>query len=130
MNILHNVIDLNINIASLEGFGLSTLESMSVGKPIFVTATGGLTRQAIDPDTLEVYGVALNPDFTTTIGTQDVPYLNEDYVSNTKIAKSLYDFYSMSLNEREELGQKAKKYVENNFSYQEMISKWVTSLDF
>ena len=129
MNILHNVIDLNINIASLEGFGLSTLESMCVGKPILVTKTGGLTRQIINPDTLEIHGIALNPDFTTTVGTQDVPYLNEDYTSNTKVAKSLYDFYSLSIEEKTILGNKAKIYAENNFSYQKMISKWVSSLE-
>ena len=67
--------------------------------------------------TFEVNGIALKPTTTMLSGSQSVPYLNEDYVSNTKIAKSLYDFYSMSLEEREELGQKAIKYVKNNFPY-------------
>ena len=39
---LYNLCDLTINIADAEGFGLSTLESLSSGKPIIVNMTGAL----------------------------------------------------------------------------------------
>lgn len=130
VNILHNVVDLSVNISCLEGFGLSTLESMCVGKPMLGTMTGGLSRQLINPDTLEVHGIALKPDFTSTIGTQNIPYLNEDYVSNTKISNALLDFYSLDYEKRKKIGQRALKYVKENFNYDKMIQSWLNSLDF
>ena len=130
VNILHNVVDLSVNISCLEGFGLSTLESMCVGKPMLGTMTGGLSRQLINPDTLEVHGIELKPDFTSTIGTQNIPYLNEDYVSNTKISNALLDFYSLDYEKRKKIGQRALKYVKENFNYDKMIQSWLNSLDF
>ena len=45
MNILYNVADVTINIASNEGFGLATAESLMAGTPIVVNVTGGLQDQ-------------------------------------------------------------------------------------
>jgi glycosyltransferase involved in cell wall biosynthesis len=45
MNFLYNSVDVYINIASNEGFGLGSLESLTVGTPIVVNVTGGLQDQ-------------------------------------------------------------------------------------
>lgn len=45
MNYLYNAVDLYINIASNEGFGLGSLEALTVGTPIIVNVTGGLQDQ-------------------------------------------------------------------------------------
>jgi glycosyltransferase involved in cell wall biosynthesis len=45
MNYLFNSIDVYINLASNEGFGLGSCEALSVGKPIVVNVTGGLQDQ-------------------------------------------------------------------------------------
>jgi glycosyltransferase involved in cell wall biosynthesis len=45
MNFLYNSIDVYINLASNEGFGLGSCESLHAGKPIIVNVTGGLQDQ-------------------------------------------------------------------------------------
>ena len=45
MNYLFNSIDVYINLASNEGFGLGSCEALTVGKPIVVNVTGGLQDQ-------------------------------------------------------------------------------------
>ena len=42
LNYLYNMADITINVASNEGFGLTTAESVMAGTPIIVTVTGGL----------------------------------------------------------------------------------------
>ena len=45
LNWLYNIADVTINIASNEGFGLGTCESLMAGTPITVNITGGLQDQ-------------------------------------------------------------------------------------
>jgi glycosyltransferase involved in cell wall biosynthesis len=45
LNYLYNIADVTINIASNEGFGLATAESMMAGTPIIVNVTGGMQDQ-------------------------------------------------------------------------------------
>lgn len=45
MNFLYNSADVTVNIASAEGFGLATAESVMSGTPIIVGVTGGLQDQ-------------------------------------------------------------------------------------
>ena len=45
MNYLYNMADVTINLASNEGFGLGTCESLMTGTPIIVNVTGGLQDQ-------------------------------------------------------------------------------------
>ena len=45
LNFLYNIADVQINMASNEGFGLTTCEALMAGTPISVTVTGGLQDQ-------------------------------------------------------------------------------------
>ena len=45
LNYLYNMADVTINVASNEGFGLATAESVMAGTPIIVNVTGGLQDQ-------------------------------------------------------------------------------------
>jgi len=45
LNHLYNMVDVTVNIASNEGFGLGTCESLMAGTPIIVNVTGGLQDQ-------------------------------------------------------------------------------------
>lgn len=45
MNFMHNMADVTINMASNEGFGLTTAESIMAGTPIVSNVTGGLQDQ-------------------------------------------------------------------------------------
>lgn len=128
MNVLHNISDACINIAFAEGFGLATLEAMKVGNPIIATKTGGLTRQVVDHRDGTENGVALDVKLKTLVGSQSVPYIYEDYSDVNEAADAVYKLFSMSNEEREELGQKAKSYVESEFNIQDTIDMWHDSL--
>jgi glycosyltransferase involved in cell wall biosynthesis len=56
MNFLYNITDVTMNIASNEGFGLGTAESLMSGTPIIVNVTGGMQDQC---------GFKLNGKFLT-----------------------------------------------------------------
>jgi glycosyltransferase involved in cell wall biosynthesis len=45
INLLYNSVDVYINLASNEGFGLGSLEALTVGTPIVVNVTGGMQDQ-------------------------------------------------------------------------------------
>ncbi len=128
INILHNISDACINISYAEGFGLATLESMQVGKPIIATKTGGLTRQVVDHRDGSENGVALDVEFQSLVGSQTVPYILEDYVSAETISKAIHKLWNMPDKERKALGQKARNYVLSEFAHQKTIDLWHDSL--
>lgn len=128
MNIFHNVSDASINISFAEGFGLSTLEAMQVGKPIIALKTGGLTRQIVDHRDGTENGVALEVDLQTLVGSQLVPYIYEDYCSNDKIASAIYEIYSWDPEKRRMVGNKAKNYVDSEFNLDITVDKWHQTL--
>lgn len=129
MNILHNISDFCVNISYAEGFGLSTLEAMAVGNPIVAIKTGGLTRQVVDHRDGTENGVALPVELRTLVGSQTVPYIYEDYVSNETTAGAYMKLFEMGPDEREKLGLKAMSYVESEFNYQKTIDAWDRTLN-
>lgn len=129
LNVLYNISDCAINISLAEGFGLTTLEAMQVGKPIIATKTGGLTRQVVNFKTGEENGVALEPELKTLVGSQSVPYIFEDYVSQDKIADAIKKIYDMGNTKRQSLGKKAREYVLENFKYEKTVKEWDKSLE-
>ena len=129
MNILHNIADCCINLAYAEGFGLATLESMQCGNPIIALKTGGLTRQVVDHRDGSENGVALDVDFQSLVGSQQVPYIYEDYGDHKKASDAIMKIYNMPLQERKALGQKARDYVLSEFALQTTIDKWDDSLN-
>lgn len=124
INLLHNISDTCINISYAEGFGLPTLEAMQTGTPIIAPLTGGQIRQVVNAYTGEENGVALPIEMQTLVGSQTVPYIFEDMVSNKTIAEAMLKMYMMGNKERKELGQKAKAYALKEFSYQKTIDLW------
>jgi len=64
LNYLYNIADVTINVASNEGFGLATAESIMAGTPIIVNVTGGLQDQC----GFEIDGKYLTADDYITIG--------------------------------------------------------------
>lgn len=124
INVLHNVSDFCLNISFAEGFGLSTLESMQCGNPIIAVKTGGLTRQVVDHRDGTENGIALDVDFRTMVGSQQVPYIYEDYASTDNIAAAIKKMVEMPEEELASLGAKAMSYVESEFNHQKMIDDW------
>ena len=128
MNALYNISDFTINISFAEGFGLSTLESMTVGKPIIALKTGGLTRQVVDHRDGTENGIALPVELKTLVGSQSVPYIYEDYVTNETTARGILKLYDMGADKRKKLGEKAREYADSEFSMQKTVDAWHESL--
>jgi len=124
INVLYNISDFCINISFAEGFGLGTLEAMNAGIPIIAAKTGGLTRQVVDHRDGTENGVALNIDLKTLVGSQAVPYIYEDYVTNENVAKGIMKLYNMSSTERQNLGIKAHNYARTQFDFNSTIDRW------
>ena len=124
MNILYNISDFCLNISYAEGFGLSTLESMMTGTPIIAAKTGGLTKQVVNDIEGGSNGVALDIDLKTLVGSQNVPYIYEDYVSSENIAKGIMKLYNMDNKKRTKLSNKVLRYAKKQFNYQKMIDSW------
>ena len=128
MNIMHNVSDACINISFAEGFGLATLEAMQCGNPIIALKTGGLIRQVVDHRDGTENGVALPVELQTMVGSQLVPYIYEDYVSNETVANAIHQMYLWGPEKRKMVGTKAKDYVASEFNLDTTVNKWHDSL--
>jgi len=128
MNALHNISDVCINIAYSEGFGLTTLEAMKVGKPIIVAETGGLVPQVINQKTLKVNGISIKPKVKVLSGNQEIPYIYEDYVDVSDVSKAIFEVYEWGKEKRKEVGNEAKRYVDEEFCYKVMINNWENSI--
>jgi len=123
---IYSMADCTINISDAEGFGLSTLESLSCGTPIIVNMTGGLQEQVTDGD--EWFGIGLEPTSKAVIGSQDVPYIYEDRLSEEVVVEAFTKMYNMSKEEREELGKKGRNYVMKNYNFEDFTNSWVELL--
>jgi glycosyltransferase involved in cell wall biosynthesis len=128
MNILHNITDACINISYAEGFGLATLEAMQCGNPIIAAKTGGLTRQVVDHRDGTENGVALDIDFKSLVGSQQVPFIYEDYCATDKVANAILKLYEMPDKEKVDLSDKVKNYIMSEFNHQDTIDSWHETL--
>lgn len=129
MNILHNLVDTTVNIAKNEGFGLSTLVSMQVGKPIIALCTGGETRQVVDYRDGSENGVALQPAKRLLVGSQMVPFIYEDFASTEETTAAFMKIFEMTEDEKEAMAQKCMSYVEHEFKYEDMVRNWDETLE-
>ena len=136
LNYLYNIADVTINIASNEGFGLATAESVMAGTPIIVTVTGGLQDQCgfrergsgkllMEEDYVEigslhdrhrkagvVWGDWVKPIWPvrSTTGSVPTPYIFDDRIDFEDVAPLIMDFYKMGREERKAAGLKGRKH--------------------
>lgn len=119
---LYNISDVTVNISDAEGFGLSTLESLSCGTPIIVNMTGGLQEQVTNGE--EWFGIGLEPKAKAVIGSQEIPYIYEDRVTKEDFISALKKLYEMSREERQELGAKGAEHVKKNYNFKDYTENW------
>ena len=119
---MYNVADVTVNISDAEGFGLSTLESLSCGTPIIVNMTGGLQEQVTNGE--EWFGIGIEPSSKAVIGSQDIPYIYEDRISENDFIDALEKMYNMSKAEREELGAQGRQHVLKNYNFDTLQESW------
>lgn len=124
MNILHNLVDTTVNISKNEGFGLSTLISLQVGKPVIALKTGGETSKVVDDRDGSELGVAIEPIKRCLVGSQLVPYIYEDFAGTEDVANAFMKLYEMDEDQKYELSQKCKEYANHAFNFEDIVQKW------
>jgi len=133
MNYLYNSVDVYINLASNEGFGLGSLESLTVGTPIVVNVTGGLQDQCgfkkdgkylTADDYIELgsnhrgkykeHGEWVKPVFPSNIslcGSPLTPYIFDDRCQYEDAGEALLEWYNEGPEKREEYGEIGRQWV-------------------
>jgi glycosyltransferase involved in cell wall biosynthesis len=124
---MYNLADCTINISDAEGFGLATLESLSCGTPIIATMTGGLQEQVTDGENW--FGIGIKPASKALIGSQQVPYIYEDRISEEGFINALTKMYEMSEEDRLSLGQEGREHILKNYAFENYQSQWVELMD-
>jgi glycosyltransferase involved in cell wall biosynthesis len=136
LNALYNLADVTINLASNEGFGLGTVESMMAGTPIIVNVTGGLQDQCgfmdgegnfLDPrihftkewgsnhdGKYNRHGEWAFPVFPVSRSLQGsplTPYIFDDRCSWEEAGERIYELYQMTRDERKRRGMLGREYA-------------------
>ena len=124
---VYNSVDCTINISDAEGFGLATLESLSCGVPIIVNMTGGLQEQVTNGE--DWFGIGIEPNSKAVIGSQDVPYIYEDRISEDDFVDALVKMYEMSPEERAKLGAAGREHVLKNYNFETFTNDWIKTID-
>jgi len=124
---IYNAADFTINISDAEGFGLSTLESLSCGTPIIANMTGGLQEQVTDGE--KYFGLGIKPASKAIIGSLQVPYIYEDRISK----EDFHDALDKALNIGEKAYKKmsilARDHVRSNYNFENYEKRWIKLMD-
>ena len=125
---MYNIVDFTINVSDAEGFGLATLESLSCGTPIIVNMTGGLQEQVKDEDG-NYFGYPIEPASRAIIGSQEVPYIYEDRISEEDFVHALEMSHTMTREGRKQLGVEGRKHVLKNYSFENFQKQWLDTFE-
>lgn len=124
--VFYNTADCVVNIADAEGFGLSSLEALACEIPVINTMTGGLQEQVYDGENF--FGIGLYPTSKSIIGSQQVPFIYEDRLSEEVVVEAFKKMYNMPLEERQALGKKGREHVMKNYNFENFNEFWPSFL--
>jgi len=142
LNLVYNLSDVTINMASNEGFGLSTCESIRSGTPVVLNVTGGLQDQCrftingkpltakdyiklgslhdrVNLPTNLSWGSWVKPLWPTNLslqGSPPTPYIYDDRCTSADASKALRQWYDMDKDRRIECGLEGSKFIESKES--------------
>jgi len=139
LNFLYNIADVQVNMASNEGFGLGTAEAVMAGTPIIVNVTGGMQDQCgfkingkhvTHGDYDEIHSLhddrkwKDNPDLThgewvkpvwpsnrSLQGSIPTPYIFDDRCRWDDVADRFKEWYDTPKEERKESGLKGREWM-------------------
>lgn len=136
LNALYNLADVTINLASNEGFGLGTAESLLAGTPILINVTGGLQDQCgfmtADGEYLDAekhftkdwgsnhdgkynrHGEWCYPVFPASISLQGsplTPYIFDDRADWKEAGMALLEIYNLGREERKRRGELGRQFA-------------------
>jgi len=120
--LMYNISDCTINVADAEGFGLATLESLACETPIIVNMTGGLQEQVTDGENW--FGIGVYPTSKGIIGSQHIPWIYEDRLSEEVVVDAMLKIYNMSKEERRALGVAGRNHVMKNYNFDNFCNQW------
>ena len=156
LNALYNLADVTINLASNEGFGLGTAESIVAGTPIIVNVTGGLQDQCgfmdeegnyLDPDVhfkkewgsnhdgkYKKHGEWAFPCYPTSRSLQGsplTPYIFDDRCSWEDAGERIFELYNMTRDERKRRGELGRQYASTHgmFTAEKMGELFIEHID-
>ena len=124
---MYNAADYTINISDAEGFGLSTLESLSCGTPIIVNMTGGLQEQVTNGT--DWFGIGIQPSSKTIIGSLSVPYIYEDRISQDDFEASLTRALRTPAKTYKKWVSLGKEHVNKNYNFEDYENGWIKLMD-
>lgn len=153
MCLLYNSCDVVVNVASNEGWGLSSTEALMTGTPIINNVTGGLQDQMRFEDeagnwiefsdkfssnhtgrykTHGIWAKAVFPAAINLQGSIPTPYIFDDRVDIRDIAKAMNYWFSMTEEERDRCGLAGYEWVTSNeakMTAQAMADSFVQNCD-
>jgi glycosyltransferase involved in cell wall biosynthesis len=139
LNYIYNIADVQVNMASNEGFGLGTAEALISGTPIIVNVTGGLQDQCgfalngkeLTPEDYDeihslhddrkwkdnkdlTWGEWVKPVWPSNRSLQGsipTPYIYDDRCRFDDVADRLKEWYDTPKEERDRVGLKAREWM-------------------
>jgi len=152
INWLYNITDVQIQLTSNEGWGLSLTEALLVGNPIIANVTGGMQDQMrfvkdgkwmeLNADfpsnhngTIKECGEWAFPVFPTNrslVGSPLTPYIWDDRCTSEDAAEQLMNVYSLGREERKARGLKGREWAlgdEAGFTSEKMGVNIIETLD-
>jgi len=152
LNAMYNVADVVVNIASNEGWGLSSTEAILSGTPIVNNVTGGLQDQCWFHDEngewirfngefatnhtgkYKNHGVWAKPVFPSNRslqGSPQTPYIFDDRVRFEDVADAFAYWYNIPEQLRHDMGQTGRKWaLENGLTAEQMGNKMISMIDY
>jgi len=153
MNYLYNCTDVQIQLTSNEGWGLSLTEALLVGNPIIANVTGGMQDQMrfvdengewYEPDanipsnhrgTYKQHGkwaFPVYPSNISIVGSPPTPYIFDDRCDPKDAADRLFEAYSMGKEELSEVGNLGREWVlseEAGFTSENMAKRIMSNMN-
>jgi len=71
------------------------------------------------------FGVGIEPTSKAVIGSQQVPYIYEDRISQRDFNRALNKMYKMTRSQRLKIGEAGRKHVMENYNFEDFQKKWV-----
>lgn len=152
LNMFYNIADVTLNIASNEGFGLSSAESIMAGTPVLNNVTGGLQDQVrfkdMDGDWIEFnehftsnhagtyrkhgsWAKVVFPSNRSLQGSIATPYIFDDRCDFNDVADKMMEWYKTSKEERDRVGREGREWMlskESGMSSDEMSNRMAMAI--
>jgi len=152
LNAMYNVADVVVNIASNEGWGLSSTEALLSATPIINNVTGGLQDQCKFTDENGDW-ICFNQEFPTNHvlkyknhgswakpvfpsnrsiqGSPATPYIFDDRCCYEDVADAMLYWYNVTPEQRKEFGKAGRQFcLDNGLTSEQMGNKMIEMMDF